>query len=162
MKLDFRMLTASLALLGLGSGAVLAQQASSDTDATKTESSETAEATQQDGERYGSFEATRDAFSGSVAGDYTAEELIGRDVVGPEDEHVATIGDLLIGHDDSVEKVVLDVGGFLGIGAKPVAVDIADLKKPAEQDGAFQISMTRDELEEMPQFEREGDTWMMM
>lgn len=60
----------------------------------------------------------------------TPQELIpsmleGATIYGPEDEK---IGSVAHAHGTgAAAQVVIDVGGFLGIGAKPVAVPVADL-----------------------------------
>ncbi|MDM9621972.1 PRC-barrel domain-containing protein [Rhizobium sp. S96] len=48
---------------------------------------------------------------------------------------------------------VIDVGGFLGIGAKPVAIPISDLEFMRDEDGDVHAvaSWTKDELKMMPE-----------
>jgi ribosomal 30S subunit maturation factor RimM len=50
-------------------------------------------------------------------------------------------------------SAVIDVGGFLGIGAKPVAVPISDLEFMRDEDGEVHAvtSWTKDELKQMPE-----------
>ncbi|MBX4861437.1 PRC-barrel domain-containing protein [Rhizobium sophorae] len=50
-------------------------------------------------------------------------------------------------------SAVIDVGGFLGIGAKPVAVPISDLEFMRDEDGDVHAvtSWTKDELKQMPE-----------
>jgi hypothetical protein len=50
-------------------------------------------------------------------------------------------------------SAVIDVGGFLGIGAKPVAVPISDLEFMRDEDGDVHAvtSWTEDELKQMPE-----------
>ncbi|MGR9167778.1 PRC-barrel domain-containing protein [Rhizobium leguminosarum] len=49
-------------------------------------------------------------------------------------------------------SAVIDVGGFLGIGAKPVAVPISDLEFMRDEDGDVHAvtNWTKDELKQMP------------
>ena len=49
-------------------------------------------------------------------------KLIGVGVYDASDQRVGKIEDMLVDHDGKVEIVVIGVGGFLGIGAKDVAV----------------------------------------
>ena len=76
----------------------------------------------------------------------------------PEDwERVARIGDLVIGRDGSVRGFLVDIGGFLGIGARTVAVDIDQLEifhDPQTNDVAVYINMTEQELEALPEYRR--------
>ena len=64
-----------------------------------------------------------------MTGGYSVEQLMGRDVVGPDGNGIARVSDLLVEPDDRIRKVTVDVGGFLGIGARPVALDIAELRR---------------------------------
>jgi hypothetical protein len=50
-------------------------------------------------------------------------------------------------------KVVIDVGGFLGIGAKPVAVPITQLQFMKDEDGDVHAvtTWTKDQLKAMPE-----------
>ena len=57
-----------------------------------------------------------------VAGAYRASELIGATVANDQDERIGTIDDFIIGRDDRVLFAVLQVGGFLGLGAHLLAV----------------------------------------
>src|SRR6202040_4440938 len=57
-----------------------------------------------------------------IAGAYRASELIGATVVNDQDERIGTIDDFIIGRDDRVLFAVLQVGGFLGLGGRLVAV----------------------------------------
>lgn len=81
----------------------------------------------------------------------TAEELIGTNVYGPADEHLGTIGDVVLGQDGkSVEAVIIDFGGFLGIGTKPVAVAIENLRFATDPNGNkyLFVNVTRDQLDQ--------------
>jgi sporulation protein YlmC with PRC-barrel domain len=80
----------------------------------------------------------------------TAEELIGTDAYGPSDEHLGAIGDVVLGQDGkTVDAVIIDFGGFLGIGTKPVAVGIENLRFATDKDGKkyLFLNVTRDQLD---------------
>ncbi len=53
---------------------------------------------------------------------WRASKLVGVKVVGTDQKKIGSIEDLLIDHDGNAQTVVIGVGGFLGIGAKDVAV----------------------------------------
>jgi len=48
---------------------------------------------------------------------------------------------------------VIDVGGFLGLGAKPVAVGVTELDFMRDEDGEVHAvtSWTKDELKKLPE-----------
>lgn len=90
----------------------------------------------------------------------TAEELIGTNAYGPGDEHLGAIGDVILGADGStVEAVIIDFGGFLGIGTKPVAVAIENLRfaTNANGDKFLFLNVTRDQLDKAAAYNK--DTW---
>jgi hypothetical protein len=81
---------------------------------------------------------------------FTANELIGEGVVNGAGEDVATIADLLLDENGTVRQVVLDVGGFLGIASKPVAIDVNRLTLPQGTGGRLVLGLTKEELTALP------------
>ncbi|VDS10337.1 PRC-barrel domain protein [Paracoccus haematequi] len=59
--------------------------------------------------------------------------LTGATVYGPGDETVGTVSH--VHGSGSSAQVVIDVGGFLGIGSKPVLVPVSDLDVMRDGDG---------------------------
>ncbi len=83
-----------------------------------------------------------------------AEELDGAPVYDANGDEVGNISRLLMNDAGDVTEVIVDVGGFLGIGEKPVALAYDQLSIDKEVDTAFgdvrvNLSQTRDELEQM-------------
>jgi hypothetical protein len=64
-----------------------------------------------------------------------ASEVIGANVVNAEGETVAEVNDLVTRLDDDRLFAVLRVGGFLGIGARDVVVDLEELDVGPDGDG---------------------------
>jgi len=86
------------------------------------------------------------------AGHVLADDLIGADVTGADDERVGTIDDLIVDAESGrIEAAVLSVGGLLGIGDKLVAVPLSELEIGPERD--FRIALTREALEQAPEFD---------
>jgi sporulation protein YlmC with PRC-barrel domain len=87
-------------------------------------------------------------------GSLNASKLIGLDVQSTEDKKVGDIGEVVLGKDGSVEGVVVDVGGFLGIAEHPVLLDWKDVTL-ASQDGKDRavVNLTKEKLEQMPAYE---------
>ena len=77
----------------------------------------------------------------------TSGILEGATIYGPDDEKIGIV-DHLHG-----SQVVIDVGGFLGIGAKPVAVAASELDFRRDEDGYIYAltSWTKDQLKDMPE-----------
>ena len=84
----------------------------------------------------------------------TAEMLTGANVHDAQDKSVAEIKDLVLTGEGKVTDVVLDVGGFLGIGAKTVAIPMDRLTVAQKEDGkvALWVNMSKEELEALPDY----------
>jgi ribosomal 30S subunit maturation factor RimM len=78
----------------------------------------------------------------------TAANLQGASVYGADDSKVGSVD-----HIHGTTTAVIDVGGFLGIGAKPVAVPFTDLDWMRDEDGDVHAvtNWTKDQLKEMPE-----------
>ncbi|MEI9421384.1 PRC-barrel domain containing protein [Mesorhizobium sp. Cs1299R1N1] len=78
----------------------------------------------------------------------TPDTLEGATIYGPNDEKIGSVD-----HMHGSGKVVIDVGGFLGIGAKPVAVAANELDFMRDEDGDVHAvtSWTKDQLKAMPE-----------
>lgn len=86
----------------------------------------------------------------------TAEDLEGSYVYGANDETVGEIGALVMGDNGEVGQVVINVGGFLGIGEKPVAVtwDELQIMKNAEGDDfRIYIDSSKEALKAQPEYQ---------
>ena len=83
----------------------------------------------------------------------TAEMLTGANVRDTSDASIAEISDLVLTGDGQVTDVILDVGGFLGIGAKTVAIpmDRLTVAQGGAGDVAIWVDMTKEELEALPE-----------
>ncbi len=81
-----------------------------------------------------------------------SDELIGEVVISADGERVGEIQELLVRPDDNtVHHVVVEVGGVLGIGAKPVAIDTEYLAR--ERDTRVWVSnLTAEQIEQLPEF----------
>ncbi len=77
----------------------------------------------------------------------TPQVLEGATIYGPGDEKIGTVSHL------HGSEVVIDVGGFLGIGAKPVAVSATELDFMRDESGDVHAvtTWTKDQLKEMPE-----------
>jgi hypothetical protein len=97
-------------------------------------------------------------YQGEVLGGMTAEEIIGMPVVGRDNEEVGEVTDLLIGEDGTVDRVIVDAGGFLGFGDKSVALDIASLSL-GEGDGELVSDLDAETVEDMPEWQQDDEGW---
>lgn len=81
----------------------------------------------------------------------TSAVLEGATVYGADDNKVGKV-DHVHGAGGGA-TVIIDVGGFLGIGAKPVGVPLSDLDFMRDEDGDVHAvtTWTKDQLKEMPE-----------
>jgi sporulation protein YlmC with PRC-barrel domain len=91
--------------------------------------------------------------------DIRAEELVGTTVYGAGDENVGEIGDVVLTQDGKVDSIIIDVGGFLGMGEKEVAVGMDNLSFLTDENGNKYLytSFTRDQLEAQAAYDEK--TW---
>jgi len=86
-----------------------------------------------------------------------ASTLIGQRVYGPENESIGKISDLVLEKEGDTRVALVDVGGFLGIGSKTVALPFTDLKfsKPdANSEPQVNVAMTKDQLKSLPKYDK--------
>lgn len=93
----------------------------------------------------------REGYTLARAGEYEVETLTGSNLYGVGDEDIGEIGDLVLS-DGQVSDVIVEVGGFLGLGEKEVLIPFERLSVLRSNDGDIRvyIDSTEEELEAMP------------
>lgn len=89
------------------------------------------------------------------AAELRTEDFVGTTVYGANDENVGEIGDVVLSQDGKVDAVIIDVGGFLGMGEKEVAVGMDKLSFMADEDGDRYLytNFTKEQLEAAPAYD---------
>ena len=85
------------------------------------------------------------------AAEQTESNLVGAPIYGADDQKVGTISHL---HETAgTTQAVVDVGGFLGIGSKPVLVELHELNMMRDEGGNVHgmTSWTTDQLKARPE-----------
>jgi sporulation protein YlmC with PRC-barrel domain len=90
----------------------------------------------------------------AVAKGLRTSKLVGKTVVNDKNEQIGTIDDLIIDR-DRVLFAVLQVGGFLGIGGRLVAVPYESLVVDEAGNKITLPGATRDQLTKLPEFNYE-------
>ena len=99
--------------------------------------------------------AARDSMTAIDETALTSDDLTGARVYGSGDDWIGEIGQLVMADDGKVTHLVIDVGGWLGMGERPVALDFeqVDMRRV---DGAgpvmVYVDFTQEELENLPQW----------
>lgn len=81
----------------------------------------------------------------------TEANLEGATVYDPDDSKIGSVAHL---HGAGANaQVIVDVGGFLGLGAKPVALDVSSLNFMRDESGSIHATspMTKDQLKDLPE-----------
>ncbi len=97
----------------------------------------------------------RQGYSKASIKDLKAEMIQGAPVYGPNDEEVGEVARLLTADGGRVDRVVIDVGGFLGVGERPIAVTMEELQILKKEDGEeirIFIDATKSELEKKAEY----------
>ncbi|MDX8499557.1 PRC-barrel domain-containing protein [Mesorhizobium sp. VK4C] len=83
------------------------------------------------------------------------DDLKGATVYGANDAKIGTIGDVVL-KDNKPDAVIVDVGGFLGIGAKEVAVGMDKLKFMTDKDGKKYLytNFTKEQLQAQAAYDK--------
>lgn len=98
----------------------------------------------------------RDGYSSFANTELTADMLKGATVYDANDDVVGEVGELILADDGQVTQVIIDVGGFLGMGEKPVALELDQLEILRQNEGTglrVYVATTKEQLEAMPNYE---------
>lgn len=89
-------------------------------------------------------------------GEIRADDLKGTTVYGANDARVGEIGDVVLAPDNKTDAVIVDVGGFLGVGEKEVAVGMDNLKFMTDKDGNKYLytTFTKEQLEAQTAYDK--------
>ncbi len=90
-------------------------------------------------------------------GSLSADQLIGATVYSSDDKDIGEVGDVRLAADGGkVDAMIVDVGGFLGLGQKPVAIGFDNLKIRKDHGGKYYVytDFTRDELNSAPDYDK--------
>ena len=87
----------------------------------------------------------------------TVDDLKSAAVYDRDNTNLGTINELLVGADGKITDAVVDVGGFLGMGARPVSMkfdDLTVLRQDGGDDLRIYVDATKETLEAMPAYEK--------
>ena len=87
--------------------------------------------------------------------EWLATRLRGTSVLGSDGIKIGSVDDILIDRSGSIKALVIGVGGFLGIGAKDVAIPFKQFQVVPGTEGksdVLTLSMTKDQLADAQDF----------
>jgi sporulation protein YlmC with PRC-barrel domain len=82
-----------------------------------------------------------------------ASKMIGSSVYDVQNRNIGKIRDLVLDRDGKVAAVVIDVGTFLGMGGKTVAVKVSDLKT---DNNRLTLDRTKEQMQQMANYRLEN------
>lgn len=89
---------------------------------------------------------------------FLASDLTGATVYSPTDEAIGDVNDVIVSRDGKVDGIVVGVGGFLGIGEKDVAIEMAKIKMSETENGIkLVLDASKEELAAAPEFKSKTD-----
>ena len=96
----------------------------------------------------------REGYASVDPKDLTTEDLTGARVYGVNDEDVGEISELIVTDNGKLDRAVIDVGGFLGLGEHPVAVTLDELEIVRNGDSVrVYIDSSQEMLEKQPEYQ---------
>jgi hypothetical protein len=100
-------------------------------------------------------QGSRQFITQQASDQWLASKFKGTDVIGSNNEKIGDVSDILFDRNGKILAYVIGVGGFLGIGAKDVALaPVAFQVQPAtdREELKLKLAMTREELKNAPEF----------
>lgn len=97
----------------------------------------------------------RDGMQARTLDQIRAEDLIGSNIYGANDEKIGEVGDVLLTQDGQVDAILVDVGGFLGIGEREVAIGLDNIQFMVDdrEDWYVYTPFTEDQLKDHPEYD---------
>ena len=91
----------------------------------------------------------------TVLNNHEVEGILGRPVLGANDENMGRIVDVIVDHSGRVRAAVIDFGGFLGVGSRKIAVDWSALHfpPPGQPNAKISLDLTRDQVKAAPEYQ---------
>jgi sporulation protein YlmC with PRC-barrel domain len=78
-----------------------------------------------------------------------ASKFVGSTVYDVQNQNIGSVKDLIFDHDARIDAVVVDVGTFLGMGGKYVAIKLSDIKTANNR---LTLDKTKDQLKSADEF----------
>lgn len=136
-----KLLIATVSTLALTAGAALAQS-----DAGKPPGQA------QIHEQSQSAQGRTGAPSGAPSG-ASVENLMDRTVIGADGEKIGKVTDVILSPDGQAQVLVVQSGGFLGIGGKDIAIDLGLAEIRPGEDAIKVNDVTQASVRDMPEFQ---------
>jgi sporulation protein YlmC with PRC-barrel domain len=85
--------------------------------------------------------------------EFRASKMLGSTVYDLQNRNIGKVSDVVLNKDGKVDAVVLDVGTFLGMGGKYVAIPLSDIKT---DNNRLTLDRTKEQLQQMAAYQLEN------
>lgn len=105
-------------------------------------------------------DVTREGYQAAETAELTADRLEGARVYGPNDEDIGEINRIVMNDNGQVQLIVLDIGGFLGIGEREIAVttdEVNIVRNTKGDDFRVYIDSNKDALKAQPEYKASAE-----
>ena len=82
-----------------------------------------------------------------------ASKLIGASLYDAQNRNIGSVKDIVLARSGTVDAVVVDVGSFLGMGGKYVAIPLSDIKT---DNNRLTLDRSKEQLQQMAKYEIEN------
>ncbi|MDB5363315.1 MAG: hypothetical protein JWO51_4612 [Rhodospirillales bacterium] len=83
----------------------------------------------------------------------SAITVLGKKVLGPVGEDMGRVTDLLLDRDAQIKSIVIDFGGFLGVGSRKIAIDWRLVRfVPDKPDAPIALSLGKADVQAAPEY----------
>jgi sporulation protein YlmC with PRC-barrel domain len=83
----------------------------------------------------------------------SAITVLGKKVLGPSGEDMGRVTDLLLDRDAHIKSIVIDFGGFLGVGSRKIAIDWRLVRfMPDNAEAPIALSLGKAEVQAAPEY----------
>jgi len=85
----------------------------------------------------------------------SADDLLESEIYGANDEHIGNVSDVILSPEGEIDALLVDAGGFLGIGSKEVAIgfDNVEIMQDAEDSWYVYTPYTEEQIDDHPEYD---------
>jgi len=92
-----------------------------------------------------------------------AVTVLGKKVTGPAGEDMGRVVDLLLDREGAIKSIVIDFGGFLGVGSRKIAIDWQLVHfRPDNKDAPIELGLGKAEVQAAPEYKDSAQPPMMV
>jgi sporulation protein YlmC with PRC-barrel domain len=92
-----------------------------------------------------------------------ALSVLGKKVLGPAGEDMGRVIDLLLDREANIHAVVIDFGGFLGVGSRKIAIDWQVVRfVPDNPDAPIVLNLGKPEIQAAPEYKNTAQPPVMV